>query len=321
MNDVLKQLSKIGIVPVIKIDDVDKAIPLAKALCNGGLPCAEITFRTAQGEEAIRRVAKELPEMLVGAGTVLTVDQVDRAVAAGAKFIVSPGLNPKVVKHCIDIGIPVAPGCSSPSDIEAALEMGLTTVKFFPAEQLGGVNFIKALAGPYVNVTFMPTGGVNASNLLDYLSFNKILCCGGTWMVKADLINEGKFDEIERLTRQAVQSMLGFELMHVGINGKNEDEAVKIAKMFETMFGFEHKVGNSSVFAAKCIEVMKTPYVGDNGHIAIGTNFIERAVAYFERNGFAFDMDTAKYDAKGNMIAVYFKDQIGGFGVHLVQKK
>lgn len=321
MNEVLKQLSKIGIVPVIKIDDVEKAVPLAKALVAGGLPCAEVTFRTAEGEEAIRRIAKEVPEVLVGAGTVLTIDQVDRAIDAGAKFIVSPGLNPKVVSYCVEKGYPVTPGCANPSDVEQAIELGLDVVKFFPAEQAGGINYIKSISAPYTGIKFMPTGGVNAKNINDYLTCDKILCCGGSWMVKADLINAGSFDEITRLCKEAVQIMLGFELAHVGINAENEQEAIKAAKMFETLFGFESKVGNSSVFAGKYVEVMKTPFLGKNGHIAIATNSVMRAIAFFERKGIEFNYEVAKKDAKGNYPAIYFKDEIAGFAVHLVQKK
>ena len=321
MNAVLEQLSKIGIVPVIKIDDVDKAVPLAKALKQGGLPCAEVTFRTAQGEEAIRRIAKEVPDVLVGAGTVLTTEQVDRAIDAGAKFIVSPGLNPKVVAYCVEKGIPVTPGCANPSDVEQAIQLGLDVVKFFPAEQAGGINYIKAIAAPYVNMKFMPTGGVNASNRNSYLAFDKILCCGGSWMVKADLIDEGRFDEITALCQEAVRNMLGFELAHIGINAENEEEALKAAKMFEALFGFAVKPGNSSIFADKYVEVMKTPYLGKNGHIAIAANSVDRAVAYLERQGFAFNPDTAKKDAKGKTAAIYLKDEIAGFAIHLVQKK
>ena len=321
MNAVLEQLSKIGIVPVIKIDDVDKAVPLAKALKQGGLPCAEVTFRTAQGEEAIRRIAKEVPDVLVGAGTVLTTEQVDRAIDAGAKFIVSPGLNPKVAAYCVEKGIPVTPGCANPSDVEQAIQLGLDVVKFFPAEQAGGINYIKAIAAPYVNMKFMPTGGVNASNLNSYLAFDKILCCGGSWMVKADLIDEGRFDEITALCQEAVRNMLGFELAHIGINAENEEEALKAAKMFEALFGFAVKPGNSSIFADKYVEVMKTPYLGKNGHIAIAANSVDRAVAYLERQGFAFNPDTAKKDAKGKTAAIYLKDEIAGFAIHLVQKK
>lgn len=319
MNEVLTKFQKLGIIPVVKIDDAKDAEPLAKALCEGGLPVAEVTFRTAAAKEAISRMVKACPDMFVGAGTVLTTEQVDDAIEAGAKFIVSPGLNPKIVKYCQEKGITITPGTSSPTDIEMALELGLDAVKFFPAEASGGLAKIKAMAAPYVNMKFMPTGGINAKNLNSYLDFSKILACGGSWMVSDALINAGEFDKIRDLTREAVNTMLGFELKHVGINGTSEDEAENIAGSFEKLFGFTKKSGNSSIFAGSAIEVMKAPYLGVHGHIAIGTNYIERAIYHMELQGFEFDMDTAKYK-DGKMVAVYLKGEIGGFAVHLVQK-
>jgi len=203
MNAVLEQISKIGIVPVVKIDNAADALPLAKALCAGGLPCAEVTFRTSAAAEAIKIMTDNFPSMCVGAGTVLNAEQVDAAVAAGAKFIVSPGLNPRTVKYCVEKNIPITPGTSSPSDIEQAIELGLDVVKFFPAEQSGGLAKIKAMAAPYTGIRFMPTGGINAKNLEDYLSCDKILCCGGSWMVKGDLVKAGEFDKIRELTAEA----------------------------------------------------------------------------------------------------------------------
>ena len=203
MNKVLEEISKIGIVPVIALDHVEDAAPLAKALIDGGLPCAEVTFRTDAAEESIRIMSEQFPEMLVGAGTVLTTEQVDRAVNAGAKFIVSPGLNPKVVKYCVEKGIPVTPGCANPSDVEVAIELGLEVVKFFPAEAAGGLNMIKAVAAPYTMLKFMPTGGINLGNVEEYLKYDRILACGGSWMVKGDLIKAGKFDEIQKMTADA----------------------------------------------------------------------------------------------------------------------
>jgi len=321
MNTILEKLGKIGIVPVIKIDDVEKAVPLAKALAAGGIPCAEITFRTAQGEEAIKRIAKEAPDVLTGAGTVLTTDQVDRAVGAGAQFIVSPGLNPKVVAHCLKKGIPVTPGCANPSDVEQALELGLEVVKFFPAEQAGGLEYIKAISAPYPNLKFMPTGGINAANIAKYIAFDKILACGGSWMAGADLINAGDFEKITALTREAVLSLLGFSVAHIGINAGGDAAAAQAAKRFSSLFGSAIKEGNSSIFAGDSIEVVKTSAAGAHGHIAVATNSIARAVAYLERCGIAFDNDSAKKDAKGNMIAIYLKEEILGFAVHLLQAK
>ena len=205
MNAVLEKLNKIGIVPVVVINNVEDAAPLAKALCAGGLPCAEVTFRTAAAEESIRIMATEYPDMFVGAGTVLTIEQVDRAVAAGAKFIVSPGFDPEIVDYCLEKEIPVFPGCITPSEVAQAVKRGLKVVKFFPAEQFGGVATIKAMAAPYVGLKFMPTGGVSAKNLESYLSCDKIIACGGSWMVKGDLVKAGKFDEIKNLTEEAVK--------------------------------------------------------------------------------------------------------------------
>ena len=204
MHAVLEEIKKIGIIPVIKIDDAAKAVPLARALIAGNIPCAEVTFRTAQGEEAMRRINNEVPDILLGAGTVLTTEQVDKAIAAGAKFIVSPGYNPRIVSYCADKEILITPGCVIPSDIERALEMGLEAVKFFPAEQAGGLEYIKAVAAPYSSMYFIPTGGINTQNIAVYSAFKKVLACGGSWMVKAELINAGEFEKITELSKEAV---------------------------------------------------------------------------------------------------------------------
>ncbi|MCR5280026.1 MAG: bifunctional 4-hydroxy-2-oxoglutarate aldolase/2-dehydro-3-deoxy-phosphogluconate aldolase [Lachnospiraceae bacterium] len=320
MNEILEKISNIGIVPVVVLDDAKDAEPLAKALCEGGLPCAEVTFRTDAAEESIRRMTKAFPQMLVGAGTVLTTEQVDRAVGAGAKFIVSPGFNPEVVKYCVDKNIPMVPGTNNPSNIEAALSFGLDVVKFFPAEQSGGVAMIKAMAAPYVNVKFMPTGGVNAGNICDYLAFDKIIACGGSWMVKKDLVAAGKFDEIRRLTEEAVRTMLGFNLRHIGINCESENDALDVAGFFDNNFGFATKNGNSSVFAGIEVEAMKSIGRGAKGHIAIGTNSVARAKNYLETvKELKFVEESASYK-NGKLNAIYIDGEIGGFAVHLVNK-
>jgi len=208
MNKIIKQLEALRIVPVVVIENADDAVPLAKALVEGGLPCAEVTFRTAAGKQAIARMAKAYPELILGAGTVLTTEQVDQAVEAGASFIVSPGLNPKIVQYCLDRKISIIPGCNTPSDIESALELGLKVVKFFPAEPSGGLKMIRALAAAYVNIRFMPTGGINQGNIREYLSYDKIIACGGSWMVEPALIRAGKFDQIRKLVKEAVRLRL-----------------------------------------------------------------------------------------------------------------
>ena len=205
MSELLQRIQEMGVVPVVVLNDSKDAMPLAKALCEGGLPCAEVTFRTDAAEESIRIMAKQFPDMLIGAGTVLTIDQVDRAVSAGAKFIVSPGFDPEIVDYCLNKDIFVLPGCITPSEVAQAIKRGLEVVKFFPAEQFGGVTTIKALAAPYTNVKFMPTGGINAKNLPDYLEFKKIVACGGSWMVKGDMIAAGEFDKIKKMTQEAVE--------------------------------------------------------------------------------------------------------------------
>lgn len=204
MSELLQKVQEMGVVPVVVLNDVKDAAPLAKALCEGGLPCAEVTFRTEAAEESIRIMAEQFPEMLLGAGTVLTIDQVDRAVAAGAKFIVSPGFDPEIVDYCLAKDILVLPGCITPSEVAQAVKRGLGVVKFFPAEQFGGVATIKALAAPYTNIKFMPTGGISAKNLADYLGFGKIVACGGSWMVKGDMIAAGEFEKIKEMTAEAV---------------------------------------------------------------------------------------------------------------------
>ena len=320
MNPVVQKIYEIGIVPVIAINDVEKAVPLAKALVAGGLPAAEVTFRTACAEEAIRRIVAEVPEMIVGAGTVLTKDQVDRALAAGSQFIVSPGFNPEITRYALEKGALMMPGTATPGEMEQAMSMGLDIVKFFPAEQNGGVAKLKAVAGPYQNLRWIPTGGVNAKNLMDYLSFDKIIACGGTWMVKKDLIDEGNFEEITRLTKEAVRTMLGFEVKHIGINTENEEEALKAAQLFQLAFGFDYAVGNSSIFAgSKAMEIMKKPGRGTHGHIAIGTNTIDRAIAHLKMQGWEFDEDS-RVVKNGKTIAIYLKQEFAGFAVHLVQK-
>ena len=203
MMDMMKRIEEMGIVPVVVIEDAKQALPLAEALCAGGLPCAEVTFRTAAAREAIREMKKK-ENMLVGAGTVLTPEQVDEAVDAGAEFIVSPGFNRKVVRHCQEKGIPVIPGVCTPTEVEMALEEGIEVVKFFPAEAAGGIAMIKAMSAPYGSVRFMPTGGITTENLADYLSCNKVIACGGSFMVSKKLINEDQFGKIEELTREAV---------------------------------------------------------------------------------------------------------------------
>ena len=320
MNEVLQRVYETGIVPVVALDDPEKAVPLARALQRGGLNAVEVTFRTAAAEKVMRAIVENVPDMLVGAGTVITREQLDLALSIGAKFIVSPGFNPDMVKYGLSKGALMLPGTATGGEMEQAMALGLEVVKFFPAEQNGGIAKIKALAGPYRTLKWMPTGGVNTSNLNDYLGFNQVLACGGTWMVKKNLIDAERWDEVERISREAVKAMLNFSLMHIGINCADEAEAERTAKLFCTFFDMDYKPGNSSIFAGTAVECMKAPGRGTKGHIAIGTPNVDRAVYHLSQRGVEFDESSAKYNADGTRKMIYLKDEIGGFGVHLVKK-
>lgn len=200
-----EKLASIGIIPVIKINDAEKAVPLARALCAGGLPAAEVTFRTPAAAEVIRRIRAEVPAVCVCAGTVLNAETAERAVEAGAEAVISPGTNPAVVKWCLEMGVPVIPGCATPTEVEACMRMGLDFVKLFPAEVVGGVAMLKALSGPYSHMAFMPTGGVSPENAAAYLAQKNVVCCGGSWMVPEKLLESGDFAAIERLARAAAE--------------------------------------------------------------------------------------------------------------------
>ena len=319
MNEVLKKIGELGIVPVVKIENADDATPLGKALIDGGLPIVEITFRTSAAEDAIKALTEQLPELLVGAGTVLTVEQTKKAVAAGAKFIVSPGFNHKVVDYCLENDISVTPGVNNPTQIEMALEKELEVIKFFPAEASGGLSLLKAMSAPYSGIKFIPTGGINQSNLLSYLANPSVHACGGSWMVKSDLILSGNFPEITNLTKEAISTMLGFQMVHIGINEESTESALRSAQIISNNFYFQVKEGNSSVFAGLGFELMKKKYFGEHGHIALGTNDVPRAIAYLKRQGVAVRPETAKeYD--GRLKSIYLDLEVSGFALHLMQK-
>lgn len=321
IDKVVEELGCVGIVPVVKLDKVENAEKLAKALRDGGINCAEVTFRAKGADEVIKRMTTAYPDMLVGAGTVLSCEQADAAYAAGAKFCVAPGLNPKVVSHCLEKGIPFAPGLSSASEVEQALELGLDFVKFFPAEQAGGLAYIKSICGPYSSMRFMPTGGVSADNLNSYLAYNKIVCCGGSWIVPAKLLDAEDWAGVTALCKEAINKMLDFKVVHVGINCADPMEAEAVADKFDDAFGFTKKVGNSSVFAASYVECMKAPFKGRLGHIAVSTNSVKRAVYQLKAKGYTFAESTYKYDKAGNLTVAYLNEDFGGFAVHFVQAK
>ena len=293
MNPIVEKVYQIGIIPVIAFNSVDEALPLCKALAEGGLPAAEVTFRTACAEECIRKIHDEMPEMLLGAGTVLTTEQADRAMAAGASFIVAPGFDPEVCKHVIDKGGIMMPGTATAGEMQQAMNMGCEVVKFFPAEANGGVDKLKNIGAALKTCKWMCTGGVNAKNVNNYLGYNQIVAVGGTWMCKSDKIKAGAWDEITAMSREAVDVMLGLELGHIGINCENEAEAAKTAETIASLLSMAVKPGNSSIFVGKKeFEIMKKPGRGTNGHIAILTNNVDRAIYHLGQRGVKFDMDS-----------------------------
>ena len=315
----LERLYNAAVVPVVVLDDAADAVPTAKALLAGGVDVMEITFRTAAAADSITAVAKECPDMFVGAGTVITLEQCKKAVACGAKFIVAPGYSEEVVSWCVENNVAITPGCVTPTEIMAAMSHGLKVVKFFPANVYGGLSAMKALSGPFGGIKFIPTGGVNAQNVGEYISAPFIHAVGGSWVCPKTDIAAGNFEKITALCAESRRNLLGYEVVHVGINTKNNDAAQEVANAFGAAFNFAVKDGNSSVFSSTGIEVMKSQYLGKQGHLAVRTNQIDIAIAALEKKGFQVDMETAKY--KGDrMIAVYLKNEIGGFAIHLLQK-
>lgn len=309
-----------GVMPVLTVPRVELALPLADALAEGGLPQIEIMFRSEAALESIKLVKKERPDMLVGAGTVLTTKQCDEANAAGADFIVTPGFNPTVVGHCIENGWDVLPGCVTPTEIENGMSFGLNTFKFFPSEKLGGVDTIKELCGPYSRVKFVPTSGITIENMTEYMRYEKIAAVGGGFMAPAEMIEAGDFASITALCRQCVKNSLGFTLAHVGVNGENAEDGINMAKRLAFLFDLDTKDGQKSAFAGTMVEFSKGGLPGTKGHIGIGTISVPRAMKFLERRGVKFREDYRHFDKNGNIDAAYIEEEIGGFAVHIVRK-
>jgi 2-dehydro-3-deoxyphosphogluconate aldolase/(4S)-4-hydroxy-2-oxoglutarate aldolase len=318
MDKILEQIGLLGILPVAIVEDEKKAVMLAQTLCECGLPAIEVTFRTQAAVSVIERIARDSLQILVGAGTVLTVDQARTAIDAGARFIVSPGFNPKVVEFCLSNSIPIIPGVTTPTEIQYAIEYNLEVVKFFPAEASGGTEYLKAIAAPFKEMLFIPTGGIEESTLLSYLQLPCVLACGGSWMIPSAFIDSGSFDEILKLTRNAVAKMLGFELRHIGMNTHNVNDAKQIAAIIEKIFNFRARETNGSFFVGTQFEVLKRQYLGTHGHIAIATNFIERAIAHLALRGISIKPET-KNMQDGKLSTVYLDLEIEGFAIHLFQ--
>lgn len=311
MNNIIKELSLYGIVPVVKIERIEDAFPLAKALCDGGLPLAEVTFRTPCAKEAIQIMKKNFPEMLIGAGTVLNPQQVDEAIEAGSQFIVSPGLNPQVVQYCLDKNMPVIPGCATPSDMEKAMTLGLDTVKFFPAEANGGIKAIKAMSAPYGNLKFMPTGGINTQNINAYLACDQIIACGGTWMVSQELIRNRQWDQITQITKEAVTAMLDIKIHHVGIGSHDRGQELC------SLINYSQYKQNDTTTMIDCIEILENVNPQQLDYICLSTKTMERAMFFLQKQGYSFDESSAIYDQNNKLQSICFCKLISGYRCYL----
>ena len=289
---------QMGVIPIIVIDNLNQALPLAKALVDGGISCVEITFRTQYAKQAIKLMKSHYPQLYIGAGTILTIEQVDEAIEAGAEFLVSPSLNPKVILHAQKQGVEFFPGCSCARDIELALECGITNVKFFPSEASGGIQMIEALAAPYHHIYFIPTGGIDITNIEAYLKCEKVLACGGSFMVPQSLLNESRFTEITRLCQQAIQQAFGIEVLHVGLFNSNKDDSMHQLLVSQTNL---------------------VSFTQNTSYITLGVNDVARVKCYYEQLGFEFD-ETSKQYENNQLTQVQFKDKISQSIFYLVQK-
>ncbi|MEX1377473.1 MAG: bifunctional 4-hydroxy-2-oxoglutarate aldolase/2-dehydro-3-deoxy-phosphogluconate aldolase [Eubacteriales bacterium] len=319
MEALRDKLGKIGLIPVVVFEKAEYALPTAKAMIDGGLPVMEVTLRTDAALESMKLIKDKYPEIILGAGTVLNVEQTKNAVEAGCEFIVSPGFNDDVVQYCINNNILVTPGCVTPTEIEHALSFGINVIKFFPASIYGGMKACKALNGPYRMVKFVPTGGVSLDNLTEYADKEFIHAIGGGWLCNtADMAN-GNYAKITDIVKKSIEVLLGFEIAHVGINMDNKEVSMELTKELSYAFGIGMKEGNSSNFAGSFLEVLNRQYKGKNGHIAIRTNNIDRAVYYLEQRGYKMDEESTT-EKNGKKMAVYLENEFGGFAIHLLQK-
>ena len=314
--DIIKRIELAGIIPMIKLEKIDNALPLMGALTAGGISLCEVAFRTQIAKEAIALINKKCSNMTVGASTVLTTSQVDDAMEAGAKFIVTAGFNEKVVDYCIEKGVPIIPGVCTPSEIEKAYSREIFVVKFFPAVQSGGVEMLKVLSQPYPFMRFLPTGGINQNNLNEFLTFNRVIACGGSYMVNDDLIKEDRYDEITKLARNAINSMLNLKLDSVGVNSSEKDKE-DITSKFATFLGapFVYEDGEK---VGDIITISSLKKYGDYGCICFSTPHLERAMYYLEQRGFSFSRDSIIKD-NGKMNGIYLEGDIGGFAISLVK--
>ena len=319
MQELYEVIKNIGIIPTVKIEDACKAVTLAQSLKKGGIPVIEITYRTDAAEEAIRQISKNCPDILLGAGTVISIDNAKSAVSAGAKFLVSPGFNCDVVDWCIDNGVTIIPGVSSPSEIEMALSRNIRVLKLFPSEVLGGVNLLDAFAGPYSHCMFVPTGGINTQNLGDYARRKNVIAVGGTWMVKSEYINDNKWDTITRLCIESIKNLQGFKMESISFNSSKNSEAEETLNLLGH-FGFEYTSQGSVSMSFADKKDMPSQIKGSTGQMTFSTNNVERAISYLSKFGLSTLENTIQYSGKSNesyIKSVFLDKEINGFAICL----
>lgn len=317
-KDIFAEINKIGLLPQFALDKNSDALSLAECLARASLPCAEINF-SPEAQPHIKAITAKLPDFIIGVRGVKDVEALKRAVSAGAKFFTGFDGEGELGHYCLENDIPFIPSCSTAGEIDAALQEGLTTVKFFPAEQIGGLAALKSLGEAYPEVKFL-LGGVSEEDFVKYADCKKVIAVCAPWLAPVKELKEGNFASIETLARESVSKMLGFFLKHIGINSADEKESNATADAFEKLFGFKKQDFGGAYFNDTFVEVMKKPFYGRHGHIAIGVNNMERALYRFRKAGVAFIEESAGYNPDGSLRVIYFKEEIGGFAVHIVQK-
>lgn len=320
MVENFKAITRTGILPIIKIEKLEHAVPLAGALRAGGINAMEIVVRNDIAYDAIHAISQAYPDMELGAGTIMTTDMADRAIAAGAKYLIAPGFDAEIVQHCLNADILPIPGISTPTEITSCVRMGLKLLKFFPAEPLGGIEMVKLLSAPFAGVKFIATGSIDEAKMPAYLRCDAVEAYGGNIMARPDVLWREDWAAVTAASKHFVDLSLGFELAHVGVNEESEEAALGSAGRMAEVFRMGVKNGNSSVFAGKAVEFMKKPYLGAKGHIAYYANSLERALCWFENEGIAVREDTIRRDAQGKLVAFYLQEEIGGFAVHVVRR-
>ena len=319
MKEIEKNIKEVGLLPLVSLDDLDKARKLARIMVEEQVPIMEVALRTNQALEIIKMISQEFPTIILGAGTVHTVEEAKKALENGAEFIVSPGINEDLISYCLEEEVPIYPGVATASEVERVRSFGLKTCKFFPAQASGGAKMLGQLKGPFEDMTFIPTGGISSDNMLDYLSLDNVLAIGGSFLCASDQVNKEDWDQVRKDIKEVIKKQYGFELLHLGLNSKDDEEAKKSVEILSFLFDKDVFENKASYFVGDIFEVMKFDFLGDHGHVAIATNDITRAISYCERKGFDFDYETKAY-AEDKLIAIYFKEQIAGWAFHLRSK-